>query len=687
MKSIVCVKRVPDTEARLRISGDGASVDPAGALITSNPTGPPPGSAPCTRTAVAPSPEVTSAANACGATSACKGVPPIVEEIVTVDPGDAISPALSYVPEDTGVTGREPPFVICVPPTAGRLRRCRRPLDPAFPVSKLATGNGTVTLSPVESAIASVAPAAPSSPLNGSAGRKLRPAPPSHCVACGVALATLVSAPPPGRPTITVTELASAFVDTHSAGPAAVSMRTSRIAAEAEAGNAASAIASTASRGSRRRILSTYDMAQCVPARTIRPMQRAVAIALAGGLLAASAGAFALAQLLKLERSPIEAIRVDPTANHGRGLLDRHDSALFSPRCAAPCLRSAQVRFRVHTSGPVTAEILAPGGSVVRDLGRLPHRGGRVVVVWDGRGAGGAVAPDGSYRLRVDLSGRHIQLLNPLMLDTEVGILGTNVSRRVISPDCDSHGDRVTVVVRGREQLAGLRLQALQGARLIRTVRLKSRARSLAISWPPRVDRRCVTAPDGLYRLRVIARDVAGNARAIDVGDVRARGVALSPPARSIEAGRRIRVGISADARGLRLDLVRLGGTPTVLARRVHAPAGVARVPAATRGGVYDVSNRHAGRTSRALVAVRGGRPAHVALVVRGQPRTTLAAYQRRLDGLGIRFDALTPRDVGTGAAEGYNVVVVPPGGAAEGPITGVRLVTSLAGITAGLGS
>jgi hypothetical protein len=102
---------------------------------------------------------------------------------------------------------------------------------------------------------------------------------------------------------------------------------------------------------------------------------------------------------------------------------------------------------------------------------------------------------------------------------------------------------------------------------------------------------------------------------------------------------------------------------------------------------VYVVSNRHAGRTSRALVAVRGGRPAHVALVVLGQPRTTLAAYQRRLDGLGIRFDALTPRDLSTGAAEGYNVVVVPPGGAAEGPITGVRVVTSLAGITAGLGS
>jgi len=188
-------------------------------------------------------------------------------------------------------------------------------------------------------------------------------------------------------------------------------------------------------------------------------MQRAVAIALAGGLLAASAGAFALAQLLKLERSPIEAIRVDPTPNHGRGLLDRHDSALFSPHCAAPCVPSARVRFRVHTSGPVTAEVIAPGGKVVRELGRLPHPNGRVVAVWNGHESGGRVAADGSYRLKVSLSGRHIELLNPLALDTAVRVQSTHVSRRVISPDCDSYGDRVTVVVRGNEQLAGLALQ------------------------------------------------------------------------------------------------------------------------------------------------------------------------------------------------------------------------------------
>src|SRR4051794_39754257 len=319
-------------------------------------------------------------------------------------------------------------------------------------------------------------------------------------------------------------------------------------------------------------------------------MQRAVAIALAGGLLAASAGAFGLAQVLKLERSPIEAIRVDPTPNHDRGRLDRHDSALFSPRCSAPCLPAAEVRFRVHTNGPVRAVVVSPGGRVVRNLGALPHPRGRVVARWNGRDGAGKVLPDGSYRMKVSLSGRKIELLNPLVLDTSVGLLGTNVSRRVISPDCDSHGDRVIVVVRGREQLAGVQLEVRKAGRLVRTVRVGRRARSLAVAWPPYDGTRCTTAPDGTYGLRVVARDVPGNTRAIALGTVVARGVALSVPDRALVAGKRLRVGISADARSLRLELARLGGgAPQVLAPRTHAPAATARVPPAEHGGGYVV--------------------------------------------------------------------------------------------------
>jgi electron transfer flavoprotein beta subunit len=37
VKSIVCVKRVPDTEARIRIAGDGGSIDPSGVKFVLNP--------------------------------------------------------------------------------------------------------------------------------------------------------------------------------------------------------------------------------------------------------------------------------------------------------------------------------------------------------------------------------------------------------------------------------------------------------------------------------------------------------------------------------------------------------------------------------------------------------------------------------------------------------------------------
>lgn len=37
MKSIVCVKRVPESDARIRIAGDGRSIDPSGVKYTLNP--------------------------------------------------------------------------------------------------------------------------------------------------------------------------------------------------------------------------------------------------------------------------------------------------------------------------------------------------------------------------------------------------------------------------------------------------------------------------------------------------------------------------------------------------------------------------------------------------------------------------------------------------------------------------
>ena len=170
----------------------------------------------------------------------------------------------------------------------------------------------------------------------------------------------------------------------------------------------------------------------------------------------------------------------------------------------------------------------------------------------------------------------------------------------------------------------------------------------------------------------MIARDVPGNTRAVDLGAITARGVALSPPDRSIVAGKRARIGISADARGLRLELARLGdGAPQSWRAAQGARRDLARPGRGARGCLRRLQPP-CGRTSEALLAVRGARPARVALLMLGQPASMFLPFQRRLDALGIRFDAITTRDLREGLLDGYKAVVVPAVGGSADPISGL---------------
>ena len=70
-----------------------------------------------------------------------------------------------------------------------------------------------------------------------------------------------------------------------------------------------------------------------------------------------------------------------------------------------------------------------------------------------------------------------------------------------------------------------------------------------------------------------------------------------------------------------------------------------------------------------------------------GQPASMLLPFQRRLDALGIRFDAMTTRDLRGGRLDGYKAVVVPAVGGSADPFSGLELVTSVDGIKPGLGT
>lgn len=122
-------------------------------------------------------------------------------------------------------------------------------------------------------------------------------------------------------------------------------------------------------------------------------------------IIAASAAAFLRAEQLKLRHSPV---------GHP------HVRAYFSPACQDPgCQAVAHMHFTLRDAQHLQLAIVHTDGGVVRVLADRAFPKGRVGVAWDGRDASGAVAADGSYRLRVTLQdGRKVTIPDPIVVDT-----------------------------------------------------------------------------------------------------------------------------------------------------------------------------------------------------------------------------------------------------------------------------
>jgi hypothetical protein len=125
-----------------------------------------------------------------------------------------------------------------------------------------------------------------------------------------------------------------------------------------------------------------------------------------GLLVLATLGAFVVTQ--KLKSSPPLVVRP-------------YVFSVFSPAPGAR-VRRALISFWIVNGDDLGVSIVDGEGRIVRRLddGRyLPARK-RIVLWWNGRTDGGAVAPDGLYRVRVALihQGRTIDLPQPIQLDT-----------------------------------------------------------------------------------------------------------------------------------------------------------------------------------------------------------------------------------------------------------------------------
>jgi FlgD Ig-like domain len=140
---------------------------------------------------------------------------------------------------------------------------------------------------------------------------------------------------------------------------------------------------------------------------------RRTGYAIVGTLIVASALAFVHAEQLKLERATVGATRVT-----------KHFSPVCPPSNLCPASHLALLRFRLRSPSQLVLTLIDDAGRTVRTFtpaGGRHYGRGIVRLHWNGRTDRGDRAPDGRYRLRVQLlgAGRTITLPSPLLLDTK----------------------------------------------------------------------------------------------------------------------------------------------------------------------------------------------------------------------------------------------------------------------------
>ena len=298
-------------------------------------------------------------------------------------------------------------------------------------------------------------------------------------------------------------------------------------------------------------------------------------------LLVATGAAFAAAQHLKLEPTPIRGV---------------HVTKLFSPVCECGD-RLAAIRFRLRRSDRVSVLITDSAGHVVRHLvageqvGKTPVR-----YTWDGLNDAGEMVADGKYAPRISLvgDGRTFDLPNRIQVDTtspRVRVISARPT--TISPDRDGHADYIRIRFAVNEP--SMTRLYVNGVPRVRVRGLPLRGK---IDWSGRINGR-VRA--GRQMLAIVARDRAGNvSRAARSIPLRIRFVALPSHGILARPGARFRVSVDADAPTASWRLGTKRGTG-----RAHPL--VLRAP--TRPGRYVLRVSVGPHAARATVRVSGARP------------------------------------------------------------------------------
>jgi hypothetical protein len=300
-------------------------------------------------------------------------------------------------------------------------------------------------------------------------------------------------------------------------------------------------------------------------------------------LLVGSAAAFAVAEGLKLERSPVAAPKIQ---------------RVLGPVCDCP-KATAALSFRLRHSDRVTASIVDSNGRRIRTLlSDEPRKAERISLTWDGRNDAGEVVRSGRYRLRVALGQVHrtITIPTPIRVDTlppRVRLI--SAAPTVFSPDGDGNAD--FILYRYRPSEVG-RVSVFADGQPV--ARARPATGVSQILWRGRIDGD-VAAP-GTYSTWLVFVDAAGNeSRPTRTVPVTIRFVQLhAPPA--VPRGGTLTFEIDADAEQVAWTLRGPNG-----ARRLRGTAapGTVEVPLPRRitRGVYTLEASIA--SGRAEVRVR----------------------------------------------------------------------------------
>ena len=209
-------------------------------------------------------------------------------------------------------------------------------------------------------------------------------------------------------------------------------------------------------------------------------------------LLGGTATAFAVAERLKLQESPI----VGPDIQRA-----------FSPGCECPG-RTARLSFGLQGRDRVTVTVLDADGNPIRTLAdRLDRPRGRLTLHWDGRTDGGATVPDGPYTYRVELErkGRTLRLPFAVTVDTVPPVVRiVSALPRSLRAGVGRRAGRVKIRYRLSERARPAVF--FRGRQVIRARLQRPRGQ---LDWYARSGGRALRP--GVYRLRVLARDAAGN--------------------------------------------------------------------------------------------------------------------------------------------------------------------------------